>query len=267
MVTPRPCNDFRQPANLRTEHFAQGFTLADTLNPILAFAAGALTILSPCVLPLIPIVLGSAAQRHRFGPLALAAGLVVSFTATGFALATLGASIGLDGEIVRQFGALLIMVAGLFLLLTSGQALLARVGTPLAAWASRRQEGLDNYGLAGQAAIGALLGLVWSPCVGPTLGAATVLAGQGQSLAEVAFVMAAFGAGIASVLFALALMTRGFLSRWRGGLMKVGAGGKRILGILLLLVGIFIFTGADRIIEAAIISATPDWWTDLTTSI
>ena len=60
-----------------------------TLNPLLAYAAGALTILSPCVLPLVPIVLGSAAQRHRLGPLALAAGLVGSFTIVGFAVAVL----------------------------------------------------------------------------------------------------------------------------------------------------------------------------------
>ena len=61
--------------------------MASALNPALAYAAGALTILSPCVLPLVPIVLSSAAQRHRFAPLALAAGLVVAFTATGFIVA------------------------------------------------------------------------------------------------------------------------------------------------------------------------------------
>lgn len=73
--------------------------MSNALNPVLAYAAGALTILSPCVLPLVPIVLGSAAQRHRFGPLALATGLVISFSLTGFALATVGEAAGIDVRI------------------------------------------------------------------------------------------------------------------------------------------------------------------------
>ena len=175
-----------------------------TLNPVLAYAAGALTILSPCVLPLVPIVLGSAAQRHRFGPLALAAGLVGSFTIVGFAIAALGASIGIDGSGLRLVGAIILALAGIALVVPRVQAVLTRAATPLANWASQQQVGLDRLGLAGQAAIGVLLGLVWSPCVGPTLGAATALAAEGKDLPEVALVMFAFGLGIASVLLVLA---------------------------------------------------------------
>lgn len=241
--------------------------MTDALNPLLAFAAGAVTILSPCVLPLVPIVLASAGEKHRFGPLALAGGLVASFTGVGFVLAVFGASLGIDSESVRQYGALIVVAAGLLLLLASGQRLMERIAAPLASWAGRQQQGLERYGLAGQAAIGALLGIVWGPCVGPTLGAATVLASQGESLGEVALVMAAFGAGIATVLLALALMTRSVLVRWRGRMMKAGSGGKRVLGVLLVLVGLFIFTGVDRIVEAGLISISPDWLNDLTTSI
>ncbi len=241
--------------------------MADALSPLLAFGAGALTILSPCVLPLVPIVLGSAAQRHRFGPLALAGGLVASFTIVGFAVATLGASTGFDGENVRLFGAVLLVLAGVFLLVPAAQALLTRAATPLADWANRRQAGLERFGLAGQAAIGVLLGLVWSPCVGPTLGAATVLAAQGENLGQVALVMFAFGLGIAAVLLAIALASRSLFTRWRGRLMSAGGGGKRALGGLLLIVGIMIFTGVDRILEGLIVSASPEWLTNLTTMI
>ncbi|MFM9978153.1 MAG: cytochrome c biogenesis CcdA family protein [Sphingomonadaceae bacterium] len=241
--------------------------MADGLSPLLAFGAGALTILSPCVLPLVPIVLGSAAQQHRFGPLALATGLVASFTIVGFAVATLGASAGLDGENVRLFGAILLGLAGVFLLVPAAQAVLTRVATPLANWASQRQQGLERFGLAGQAAIGVLLGLVWSPCVGPTLGAATVLAAQGENLAQVAFVMFAFGLGIATVLVAIAFATRSVFTRWRGRMMAAGGGGKRVLGGLLLAVGIMIFTGLDRVVESAVVSASPAWLTELTTMI
>ena len=239
--------------------------MSNALNPALAFVAGALTILSPCVLPLVPVVLGSAAQRHKWGPLALAAGLIGSFTVVGFAVATLGAASGFDGEMVRMFGAALLALAGLVLLVPRLQDGLTRLVMPLASWASRRQAGLDRFGLAGQAMVGVLLGLVWSPCVGPTLGAATVLAAQGQDLAQVALVMAAFGFGIASVLLVLAFATRSLLTRWRGAMMHAGHRGKRVLGAILLIVGLMILTGADHLIEGVLVSLSPDWLNDLTT--
>lgn len=237
------------------------------LNPLLAFAAGALTILSPCVLPLVPIVLASAAQRQKWGPVALAAGLIVSFTLVGFLLATVGVAANFDGEIVRTGGAALLLVTGIVLLIPTLQAWLTRAATPLANWASARQSGLERFGLAGQAIIGALLGLVWSPCVGPTLGAATVIAAQGQNLGQVALVMAAFAIGIASVLLLLAFATRGFLSRWRSTLMQAGSGGKRALGGILIIVGLLIITGGDHVVEGLLVSVSPEWLTDLTTSV
>ena len=237
------------------------------LSPVLAFGAGALTILSPCVLPLVPIVLSSAAQRHRFGPLALAAGLVLSFTIVGFLVATLGASSGFDGENIRIFGAVMLVAAGVFLLSSRAQALATRAATPLANWGNARQNDFERFGLAGQAGIGVLLGIVWSPCVGPTLGAATVLAAQGEDLGEVALVMLAFGMGIATVLLVLATLTRSALGRWRGRMMSTGKTGKSVLGGLLVAVGIMIFTGVDRIVEGVLVTASPEWLTELTTMI
>ena len=237
------------------------------LSPVLAFGAGALTILSPCVLPLVPIVLSSAAQRHRLGPLVLAAGLVLSFTVVGFLVATLGASSGFDGEVIRIFGAVMLVVAGIFLLSSKAQELATRLATPLADWGNARQDSLERFGLAGQAGIGVLLGIVWSPCVGPTLGAATVLAAQGENLGDVALVMLAFGMGIATVLLVLATLTRSALGRWRGRMMATGKTGKYVLGGLLIGVGILIFTGFDRVIEGVLVSASPEWLTELTTMI
>lgn len=241
--------------------------MSSDLSPVLAFGAGALTILSPCVLPLVPIVLSSAAQRHRFGPLALATGLVLSFTIVGFLIGTLGASSGFDGEVIRIFGAVMLLAAGGFLLSSHAQALLTRIATPLAGWGNAQQNMLERYGLVGQAGIGALLGIVWSPCVGPTLGAATVLAAQGENLGEVALVMLAFGTGIAAALLVLAMLTRAALSRWRGRMMSTGETGKTILGGILLFVGALIVTGFDRVLEGVLVTASPDWLTDLTTMI
>lgn len=134
--------------------------MSNALNPVLAYAAGALTILSPCVLPLVPIVLGSAAQRHRLGPLALAAGLVVSFSLTGFALATVGEAAGIESDTVRLIGAIVLVLIGLALIIPQFQRLSERLAAPLASWAGERQAGLEKYGLWGQAGIGVLLGLV-----------------------------------------------------------------------------------------------------------
>lgn len=232
---------------------------AVSLSPLLGYAAGALTILSPCVLPLVPIVLGSAAQQSRYGPLALAGGLVLSFTAVGFALATLGAAAGFNSEYVRYAGAAIMALIGLALLLPQAGHAFEMAAAPIANWAGARQQGLERHGLAGQAGIGALLGLVWSPCVGPTLGAATVLASQGENLWGAASVMLAFGLGIASVLLVIAFAGRAVIARWRAKMLSAGSGGKRMLGILLLGVGIMIGTGLDRVIETAFVANAPEW--------
>lgn len=237
----------------------------EVLNPLLGFGAGVLTILSPCVLPLVPVVFGAAAQRHRMGPLALSAGLVAGFTVIGFAVAAFGAGIGIDAGRLRSFGAAVLAAAGLLLLVPRTQAALATAAGPLASWANERQEAFDRYGLVGQAGIGVLLGLVWSPCVGPTLGAAIALAAQGEQLPQVALTMAAFGAGIASVLLVLAFTSRALFARLRGRMMAGGSLGKTMLGTVLLVVGTAILTGVDRSIEGALVAASPDWLVEWST--
>ncbi|WP_010220006.1 cytochrome c biogenesis CcdA family protein [Sphingomonas sp. PAMC 26621] len=241
--------------------------MSTALNPLLAYVAGTLTILSPCVLPLVPIVLSSAALRHRFAPLALAAGLVVAFTATGFIVAAFGQALGIDTLVVRAAGAVVLCLAGVVLLVPRLQDGLTRIATPLAAWASSRQSALDDRaGLWGQAFIGALLGIVWAPCVGPTLGAAVALAAEGKDLGEVALVMIAFGLGISTVLVVFAFAARGVLARWRGRLMMAGRRGKAILGALLLVIGVCILTGIDRKIEAFALDHLPDQITEWSTA-
>lgn len=242
--------------------------MASALNPALAYAAGALTILSPCVLPLVPIVLSSAAQRHRMAPLALAAGLVAAFTATGFVIAAFGQALGIDTLMVRAAGAVILCLAGAVLLVPRLQDRLARVAMPLATWASDRQAAIgDRAGLWGQALIGALLGIVWAPCVGPTLGAAIALAAEGRNLGEVALVMAAFGLGISTVLLVIAFAARGALGRWKGRMMAAGGRGKAVLGVLLLCIGLLILTGLDRRIEALALDHLPDRVTQWSTML
>ena len=164
----------------------------------LAFLAGVLTVLSPCVLPLLPIVLGAAASQHRLGPLALAGGLALSFTAIGLFVATIGFAAGLDTGVFRTVSAVLLIGVGLVLLVPRLQEQFALAAAPVSNWAGGYADNFTPGGLGGQFGLGLLLGAVWSPCVGPTLGAASVLAAKGENLPQVALTMLAFGVGAGS---------------------------------------------------------------------
>lgn len=235
-------------------------------SPILAFVAGILSILSPCVLPILPIVLGTAASTHRRGPLALAAGLSLSFVAIGLFLATAGHSVGLDADRLRYVAAALIVVVGVVLLFPSLQARLAAAAGPIGNWADGKLATSRTNGLAGQFSIGVLLGAVWSSCVGPTLGAASLLAAQGKDLGQVALTMLAFGIGAALPLLGLGWLSRETMVRWRGTLLSAGSGLKSALGLLFVIIGVLIISGADKQLEAFLVDASPQWLTSITTS-
>jgi cytochrome c-type biogenesis protein len=231
----------------------------------LAFVAGVLSILSPCVLPILPIVLGAAASEHRWGPAALAMGLAVSFVAIGLFVATVGYSIGLDTELFRNVAAALTIVVGVILLVPRFQERLALAGAPLATWSDRHFGASRHSGLSGQILAGVLLGAVWSPCVGPTLGAASILAARGRDLGEVAATMLAFGLGAAIPLAALGLLSREALLRWRTYLISGGMHARMLFAIALVAIGIMVLTGLDKSIETFAVNESPQWLTDLTT--
>lgn len=228
--------------------------------------AGALSTLSPCVLPLIPIVLGTAAGEHRWGPAALAGGLAVSFAAVGLFVATIGFAIGLDAGVFRAAGGALLLGVGLVLLVPALQARAALAAGPIGDWTGQRLGGFSATGLRGQAAVGLLLGLVWAPCVGPTLGAASLMAARGENLGQVAATMLAFGVGAALPLLALGLLSREALARWRGRLLSAGGAAKQALGALLVVVGALILSGVDKQAEAWLVQSSPAWLTRLTTA-
>jgi cytochrome c-type biogenesis protein len=232
---------------------------------VLAFVAGLLSLLSPCVLPMLPIVLGAAAGTHRMGPLALAGGLILSFVGIGLFVATLGFAIGLDGDVFRTAGAVLMIIVGLFVAVPVLQSSFAAAGFPAFHWAGQKLAGFSARGVGGQFGLGLLLGAVWSPCVGPTLGAASLLAAQGRSLGSVTAVMASFGLGASLPLVAVGRLSRSALPRWRRTAIAAGAGARMALGGMLVGFGMMIVTGFDRSLETALVNASPQWLTDLTT--
>lgn len=231
----------------------------------LALLAGVLSVLSPCVLPLLPIVLGTAASAHRLGPVALAIGLALSFTVIGLFVATIGFAAGLDTGVFRTISAILLIGVGLVLLVPRLQEQFALAAAPVSNWAGGYTDNFTPGSLAGQFGLGLLLGAVWSPCVGPTLGAASVLAAKGEDLAQVALTMLVFGIGAALPLMLLGFVSREAMMRWRGRLMETGSVGKTLLGVLLVAVGLLVATNLDKRLETVLVDASPAWLTELTT--
>ena len=232
-----------------------------------AFAAlaGILSTLSPCVLPILPVVLGAAVSEHRYGPVALGAGVALSFTALGIFVATIGFSLGLDAGVFRIAAAILLMLLGAVMLVPRLQQGFAVASAPIGNWTETRFGGFSTGGLGGQFGVGLLLGAVWSPCAGPTLGAASIAAANTQKLGSVVVTMAAFGIGAALPLLGLGLLSRAAIMRWRDRLRAASEILKPILGAALVAAGIFIVTGLDRRVETALVDASPAWLTTLTT--
>ena len=224
----------------------------------LALVAGVFGILSPCVWPLVPVVTSSAATSGRSGPIYLALGLSVSFAVAGTLLTLLLVSTGLDPELFRYVAAGLLVAVALVLLVR-----------PLNDWATLRLSSISsrfNIGghagsvsAPGQFGVGALLGVVWLPCVGPTLGAAIALASMGQNMGMAFVVMLAYGIGTAGVLLLAGMLSSRLLTRWRSTLMSSSGFGKKLLGWTLLILGILVLTGFDKYLEALAVDMVPDW--------
>ena len=231
-----------------------------------AFLAGILSVLSPCVLPILPIVCGAATTEHRYEPAALAGGLAASFVAIGLFFATIGFSLGVDSGALRQPAAVVLIIIGLVLLLPPLQARFAVAAGPIGQWTDDHFGRISRGGVGGQFALGVLLGVVWSPCVGPTLGAASALAAEGRDLAQVATTMVLFGLGAAVPLLIIGSVSRDLLLRWRGRMLSTGKGLRTALGALMLAGGILILSGLDHRVESALVEASPPWLTVLTTS-
>jgi cytochrome c-type biogenesis protein len=231
----------------------------------LGYLAGILSTLSPCVLPLVPILISTAISAYRYGAYALAAGLTISFTIVGMLIGTVGASLGIDQAVFRNIAAVILIAFGVVLLSTSLQERFAAATSGLSGVGDNFLSKLNIDGLKGQFIIGLVLGTIWTPCVGPTLGAATTLASQGKDLAQISLLMFIFGLGAGTPLVILGSVSRATMMKLRGKMLNAGKTGKYILGGIMILLGIMILTGLDKTFEAWVLSVSPAWLTDLTT--
>lgn len=221
----------------------------------LAFFAGILSLLSPCVLPMIPAVASSAMQASRTGLILLALGISVTFAVAGSLITFILLSLGISPDILRYFSAGLMLVMGIVLLIPM-------LNDRLSYWLSLLVTRLPGTNVQGsgtgfQLLVGMSLGLVWLPCVGPTLGTAIALASTGQNMLLAFFVMLSFGLGCALPLVAI-----GYASGLQ--LKKISNSakyGKYILAIALILLSVMILTGFDKTLEIWALNWLPDWVT------
>jgi cytochrome c-type biogenesis protein len=224
----------------------------------LSFFAGALTIVNPCVLPLVPIVVAGARAENPRAPLALAAGMAVTFGLVGGFLASLGVDFG-GSPLLRDLAAALILLVGLVLIFPALAHRLEAALAPLQRLGAFLQAKLPSSGLLGQAAAGALLALVWAPCAGPTLAAAFVLAARGGSLPFAILSMSVFALGAAGALLALGYGFGRLAGAGRRAALATGAGARLLLGGAFALVGLLILTGADHLLETVLTAHMPAW--------
>ncbi len=234
---------------------------------IFAYGAGLLTLINPCVLPVLPIVLATALQANRFGPVALAAGMSLSFVVLGVGIAAFGRALSLTPETIAQAGAVMMVLFGLVLLLPQASAVFSTATAGMAARADSGLDDIDRGSLGGQFLAGALLGAVWSPCVGPTLGGAISLASQGQSLAWATAIMLFFALGVSTIIFVLGYGARSALQRRQALMRRIAISSRPILGGVFIAVGLGLFFNLHHVIEGKLLDIMPYWLQDLSVAL
>jgi len=211
-----------------------------------------LTLINPCVLPVLPIVIVGALNATRAGPLALAAGMSVSFVSFGVLVTAFGAGIGLTQDRLAQIGAVLMILFGVILLVPALAARFEMATAGVASRADGQMNTLEAGSLRGQFLGGLLLGMVWSPCIGPTLGGAIALASQGENLGCVSTLIIGLGVGAHEAIRRRAQALRGLAER-----------SKPIIGATFVAVGLMLFFQVHHVIEGWLLDIMPIWLQDL----
>jgi len=236
------------------------------MDLVFGYLAGLLTLINPCVLPVLPIVLASSVHAGRHGPLAIAAGMSISFVLLGMLVATIGHGIGLTEGLLAQVGSVLMIVFGLVLLMPRLASRFELATASISAGADNTLNALPVSRLKSHFIGGILLGAVWSPCIGPTLGGAISLASQGQNLLWALAIMISFALGVSSVIVVLGYGTGEAIRRRQSSLQNLAAKSKPIMGAAFVLVGLMIFFKIHHVVEAWLVDVLPVWFQDLSTN-
>ena len=222
-----------------------------------AFLAGVVTVLSPCILPVLPIVLASALGGSRLRPLGVVLGLVASFTLFTLTLTALVGATGVSADALRVAGGVVIGLFGIVLVVPRLQSYLEVVTGRLAG----RAGGTNALGFGGGLIVGASLGLVWAPCAGPILASVTTLAATNRVGPEAAAIALAYALGAGLPMLLIAYGGRGAMARVRG-LGRHTPAIQRAFGVVMVLFALSFLAGYDRQIQTALVEAVPIEWTN-----
>jgi len=225
---------------------------------LLALAAGFLTVLAPCILPVLPIILGTGARASRGRPLFVVLGFVLSFSVIGAAFATAGTFLGISQDAIRIVAVVLLSLFGLSLLFEGTyQKMTARVSQSLTRLGGKMSSGsVGKTGAWSGLPVGISLGLVWTPCAGPILGTILTLAATRHDFATTAILFAAYAVGAGIPMLGIAYGGGWILARLR----KIGAKAEllnKLFGLLVLATAIAIAFGFDRTVQAYLVQFYP----------
>src|ERR687892_2689929 len=206
------------------------------------FLAGLITALSPCVLPVLPIVLAGGATGGARRPYAIVAGLVASFTVFTLSAAALLSALGLPDDLLRTVAIVVVVVVGLSLVWPRLGDLLGRPFHALA----RRRPGDAGGGFL----LGVSLGLLFTPCAGPVIGAVVTVAATQSVTVDAVLITLAYGLGAGLVLLGVAIAARRGMS-----LRSVRAHApvvRRVLGVAILGVAALMVIGVDKDLQTRV---------------
>lgn len=233
----------------------------ESLGVLVAFTAGLLSFLSPCVLPLVPsyitFITGMGlddATRARRTALVHAALFVAGFS---FIFVALGAGATAFGQLLREYRVWIARLGGVLMVLMGLWMLdVVRLG---ALQRERRVHLSDKpIGYLGTVLVGVAFGAGWTPCLGPTLGAILLLAASEQSLGRGIGLLAAYSAGLALPFLLSALALERFLGVFQRLRPHMGRL-HRVAGGLLVVVGVLMFTGWFERLAAFLQPFTPEF--------
>jgi cytochrome c biogenesis protein CcdA len=219
---------------------------------ILVFIAGLVTILKPCCLPLVPAVMsGSAGCRLR--PVAIVAGMTLSFTVMGTLVSGFGAAFGSFADALRSLSILFIMGMGAVLFDDDINVEFIKISSSItqglrnnAGFLNRTSSNMPEQGLFGGFFLGMSLGIVWIPCVGPILGAVLAYVASVGNVSYGAWMLFVYSVGMSLPMLSIAYYGKKVTNRYKW-FMRNGEMLKKLAGLVLILVGIMLLFGIDKL--------------------
>jgi cytochrome c biogenesis protein CcdA/thiol-disulfide isomerase/thioredoxin len=231
---------------------------------IFAFIAGIVTILSPCILPVLPIILSSSVGNGtnlKSRPLGIILGFIASFTFFTLFLSTLVRLTGVSADLLRTVSVIVIASFGFSLLMPKIQVLLERTFTSLGKFVPH---GNKNPSFAGGILVGLSLGLLWTPCVGPIIASVIALAITGTVTVDTFVITLAYSIGTAIPMFGVMVSGRALLQKipW---LLANTEKIQKTFGFIMILTAIAILAGFDRSFQIFVVEKFPSYGAGLTT--